>query len=540
MAEDVNQNFLDRNWWKTATIEDIKAEIAKGADIRAINNEGKTVFDYAVERNDVEIIDFLRNIFLNMPMDYLELSVRTANCLKNINIHYVKELLNKSPEEYLKIPNFGRKSLNEITNALSTYGIYLRTPHSVSSDYENYATNDVPQKLIFLYTNNIEEKIDNLLESLSPQEKDCVVKYYGLNCDKHTFSDIARQYKVSTTYIGHIIHKVIRKFKHPSRKNQLKQYYHADNLFKIYGNILHKRYSYFNLLENILNELPGDYYILREKNEIDRSPSSFYINKRETLYINKSVNLDLSTFISDFHKSYSEEELHILIESKLKNILNSEYKIHYDMVAKALEKIIKEKYFRCTQDGYKVDAKHIQQINKDTDKKANNMEKLNSTAKKLLTIEIDENLYNTFINKLGQMSTNEVVEQLISEYVAAQVSKEKKHNLCENNNQDKPFYAKAYNKIPNWAKKPNQFNSTIVWAYFRAEDLDGQATLSRMRGLCLDKMSEQQFKSNYFQMTFDGSNSHGKVFEDDGENVWIWEEIKPRLMQYKNAFYKGE
>ena len=41
-------------------------------------------------------------------------------------------------------------------------------------------------------------------------------------------------------------------------------------------------------------------------------------------------------------------------------------------------------------------------------------------------------------------------------------------------------------------------------------------------------------------MTFDGPRSHGKVFEDDGENVWIWEEIKPRLMQYKDAFYKGE
>ena len=158
-----------------------------------------------------------------------------------------------------------------------------------------------------------------------------------------------------------------------------------------------------------------------------------------------------------------------------------------------------------------------------------------TSGKKKLTIEIDEKVYNTFINMIGETKLDNVIEQLINQYISQTSKKQKKNDKTSNS-----YFAKVYDKIPNWAKKPNQFNSTIVSAYFRAEDIDGQATLSRMRGLCLDKMSEQQFKSNYFQMTFDGSNSHGKVFEDDGENVWIWEEIKPRLMQYKNAFYKGE
>jgi DNA-directed RNA polymerase subunit alpha len=44
----------------------------------------------------------------------LELSVRSANCLKNDNITYVGELVQKTEAEMLRTPNFGRKSLNEI------------------------------------------------------------------------------------------------------------------------------------------------------------------------------------------------------------------------------------------------------------------------------------------------------------------------------------------------------------------------------------------------------------------------------------------
>lgn len=55
----------------------------------------------------------------------LELSVRAANCLKNANIHYIGELVQKTEAEMLKTKNFGRKSLNEIKQILSEMGLYL-------------------------------------------------------------------------------------------------------------------------------------------------------------------------------------------------------------------------------------------------------------------------------------------------------------------------------------------------------------------------------------------------------------------------------
>jgi DNA-directed RNA polymerase subunit alpha len=55
----------------------------------------------------------------------LELSVRAANCLKNANIHYIGELVQKTEAEMLKTKNFGRKSLNEIKQILNEMGLYL-------------------------------------------------------------------------------------------------------------------------------------------------------------------------------------------------------------------------------------------------------------------------------------------------------------------------------------------------------------------------------------------------------------------------------
>jgi DNA-directed RNA polymerase subunit alpha len=55
----------------------------------------------------------------------LELSVRSANCLKNANIRFIGELVQKSEAEMLKTKNFGRKSLNEIKDILSEMGLSL-------------------------------------------------------------------------------------------------------------------------------------------------------------------------------------------------------------------------------------------------------------------------------------------------------------------------------------------------------------------------------------------------------------------------------
>jgi DNA-directed RNA polymerase subunit alpha len=62
---------------------------------------------------------------LDKSVEELELSVRSYNCLKNANIRTIRELVQKSEGEMLKTKNFGRKSLNEIKEILSTMGLSL-------------------------------------------------------------------------------------------------------------------------------------------------------------------------------------------------------------------------------------------------------------------------------------------------------------------------------------------------------------------------------------------------------------------------------
>jgi DNA-directed RNA polymerase subunit alpha len=68
-------------------------------------------------------LPFNRNLL--MKVDELELSVRSANCLKNDNIIYIGDLVQKTEAEMLRTPNFGRKSLNEIKEVLSQMGLHL-------------------------------------------------------------------------------------------------------------------------------------------------------------------------------------------------------------------------------------------------------------------------------------------------------------------------------------------------------------------------------------------------------------------------------
>ena len=65
------------------------------------------------------------NKHLLRKVDELELSVRSANCLKNDNIIYIGDLVQRSEAEMLRTPNFGRKSLNEIKEVLAQMGLHL-------------------------------------------------------------------------------------------------------------------------------------------------------------------------------------------------------------------------------------------------------------------------------------------------------------------------------------------------------------------------------------------------------------------------------
>lgn len=77
-----------------------------------------------VEEQEVKTTPVLNdNLFRSV--DDLELSVRSANCLKNANIRFIGELVSRSEAEMLKTKNFGRKSLNEIKEILTEMGLHL-------------------------------------------------------------------------------------------------------------------------------------------------------------------------------------------------------------------------------------------------------------------------------------------------------------------------------------------------------------------------------------------------------------------------------
>ena len=87
-------------------------------------------------RKGHEVVIFTTNLdFANNPhtfnknllkkVDELELSVRSMNCLKNDNIIYIGDLVQKTEPEMLRTPNFGRKSLNEIREVLNSMSLYL-------------------------------------------------------------------------------------------------------------------------------------------------------------------------------------------------------------------------------------------------------------------------------------------------------------------------------------------------------------------------------------------------------------------------------
>jgi DNA-directed RNA polymerase subunit alpha len=81
-------------------------------------------FEEEIERSAIEIAGSSQpNEVLYRPVDELELSVRSANCLQNADIKYIGELVQKSEGEMLKTKNFGRKSLNEIKEILNGLGL---------------------------------------------------------------------------------------------------------------------------------------------------------------------------------------------------------------------------------------------------------------------------------------------------------------------------------------------------------------------------------------------------------------------------------
>ena len=164
-----------------------------------------------------------------------------------------------------------------------------------------------------------------------------------------------------------------------------------------------------------------------------------------------------------------------------------------------------------------------------------------------VTFNIDADVYDKFclaLNLTGQ-TQDEAAETCLRWYIAntfEQASHD--YNPKRKVSEPKDYFGKAALRIPTWAMKPNQYNHKIIRAYFQALDIAENVTLSLLEGLCSDKKHPDlyvpTFRNNYSQMKIDGPKSHGKVFEDDGENVWIWHEIEEVLMKYKSNFYQRE
>ena len=84
-------------------------------------------------KNEIEIIEKkigYDDIFIS-SVDNLELSLRSMNALKRLNINYIGDLVIKSEGEILRVPNFGRLSLNEVKNSLKNLGLDLNMKHIV-------------------------------------------------------------------------------------------------------------------------------------------------------------------------------------------------------------------------------------------------------------------------------------------------------------------------------------------------------------------------------------------------------------------------
>ena len=69
----------------------------------------------------------------NFPIEELELGVRSYNCLKRVGIETIGDLVTKTEHELASIPNFGKKSIEEVKETLGTHGLNLRGEDGASA-----------------------------------------------------------------------------------------------------------------------------------------------------------------------------------------------------------------------------------------------------------------------------------------------------------------------------------------------------------------------------------------------------------------------
>ncbi len=126
LGRDTNYERLVLECWTDGTVTPDRA-VALGAkllrDHLAIFVDFDEEPDVDTEEVDEDFTAF--NTTLNRPVDELELSVRSYNCLKNADIRTIRDLVQKTEPEMLKTKNFGKKSLQEIKEVLAEMGLTL-------------------------------------------------------------------------------------------------------------------------------------------------------------------------------------------------------------------------------------------------------------------------------------------------------------------------------------------------------------------------------------------------------------------------------
>ncbi|MFV9930156.1 MAG: DNA-directed RNA polymerase subunit alpha [Rickettsia endosymbiont of Haemaphysalis japonica] len=100
-------------------------EMAVGLAARILQEQLQLFISFEEQEEDKQVkIDALPfSPYLLKRVDELELSVRSANCLKNDNIIYIGDLVKRTESDMLRTPNFGRKSLNEIKEILAKFNL---------------------------------------------------------------------------------------------------------------------------------------------------------------------------------------------------------------------------------------------------------------------------------------------------------------------------------------------------------------------------------------------------------------------------------
>ena len=167
----------------------------------------------------------------------------------------------------------------------------------------------------------------------------------------------------------------------------------------------------------------------------------------------------------------------------------------------------------------------------------------------IMYITVDPDIQEKFemALKLTGEEKNNVFDSFMRSYIAQSFSKvagnytPNKHESV-NKAGEQAYFGKALDRIPKWANKPHQINHKILRAYLQLLQETPYVTRFALAHRCSDSSNHADvyvptFESNYAQMKFDGSNSHGKVFEEDANgNIVLWSYVHDMVMAFADQF----